>query len=233
MSEAAPINVGANVAQIRERIARAAERSGRTAGEIRLVAVSKLVEADRVRQAIAAGVTDLGENYLQETVTKREQVPEQVHWHLIGPLQSNKAAKAASIFDMVQTIDRPRLALALGRQALAVGRTMEVLLQVNTSGESSKSGVAPEAVESLLEAVLKTPGVQVRGLMAIGRWDPNPEQTRPEFRLLARMARELEPRFGVEMQWLSMGMSHDFEIAIEEGANLVRVGTGIFGPRFR
>ena len=145
----------------------------------------------------------------------------------------NKAGSAAAIFDMIQTVDRVRIAEAIGRRTEAEGRTMEVLLQVNTSGEESKFGARPEEVEGLLEAVNAVGGVRVEGLMTIGAWDPDPERARPEFRLLADLARRLEDRTGVEIKWLSMGMSHDFEAAIEEGANLVRVGTGIFGPRPR
>jgi pyridoxal phosphate enzyme (YggS family) len=134
---------------------------------------------------------------------------------------------------MIQTVDSQRLAEAIGRRAQTAGRTMSVLLQVNTSGEESKSGVAPTDVESLLDGVGRLPGLRVEGLMTIGRWDPDPEGARGEFRLLAQLAKQLEQRSGLAVKWLSMGMSHDFEVAIEEGANLVRVGTGIFGPRPR
>lgn len=228
-----PIDIAGNVARVRERIARAADRAGRRPEEIKLVAVSKLVGAERVREALAAGVTEIGENYVQEAAAKRSQVGEGARWHLVGHLQRNKAGTAAAIFDMIQTVDRVRIAEAIGRRTQADGRTMEVLLQVNTSGEKSKFGARPEEVEGLLEAVNTVPGVRVEGLMTIGSWDPDPERARPEFRLLADLARRLEDRTGVEIKWLSMGMSHDFEAAIEEGANLVRIGTGIFGPRPR
>ncbi len=231
MGEGGRADIPANLARVRERIARAAERSGRRREEICLVAVSKVVEAARVREAIAAGVTDLGENYIQEAAAKRALIPEPVRWHLIGRLQRNKASRAATLFDIVHTIDDPRTAEALGRHARAAGRMVEVLLQVNTSGEEQKAGVAPAEVDRLLDAVLGITGLQVRGLMTIGRFEPNPEQARPEFRLLAHLAKEVERRSGVELKWLSMGMTHDFEVAIEEGSNLVRVGTGIFGPR--
>jgi pyridoxal phosphate enzyme (YggS family) len=225
------IDIAANVARVRERIALAAERAGRRPEEVRLVAVSKVVGAERVREAVVAGVTDLGENYVQEAAAKREEVGEGATWHLIGHLQRNKASRAAAIFDMIQTVDGLRIAEAIGRHAEAVEKTMRVLLQVNTSGEESKYGVEPEQVGSVLEAVAAVPGLRVEGLMTIGRWDPDPERARPEFRQLATLAGSLEGRTGAEMKWLSMGMSHDFEVAIEEGANLVRIGTGIFGPR--
>jgi pyridoxal phosphate enzyme (YggS family) len=225
------IDIAANVARVRERIALAAERAGRRPEEVRLVAVSKVVGAERVREAVVAGVTDLGENYVQEAAAKREEVGEGATWHLIGHLQRNKASRAAAIFDMIQTVDGLRIAEAIGRHAEAAEKTMRVLLQVNTSGEESKYGVEPEQVGSVLEAVAAVPGLRVEGLMTIGRWDPDPERARPEFRQLATLAGSLEGRTGAEMKWLSMGMSHDFEAAIEEGANLVRIGTGIFGPR--
>lgn len=225
------IDIAANVARVRERIALAAERAGRRPEEVRLVAVSKVVGAERVREAVVAGVTDLGENYVQEAAAKREEVGEGASWHLIGHLQRNKASRAAAIFDMIQTVDSLRIAEAIGRHAEAADKTMRVLLQVNTSGEESKYGVEPEQVGSVLEAVAAVPGLRVEGLMTIGRWDPDPERARPEFRQLATLAGSLEGRTGAEMKWLSMGMSHDFEVAIEEGANLVRIGTGIFGPR--
>ncbi len=226
-----PVDIAANVARVRERIVRAAERSGRSPDDVRLVAVAKLVEAERVREAIAVGVSDIGENYVQEAATKRPVVGGGARWHMVGHLQRNKAAQAVQIFDMIETVDSERLARAIGGRAEASGRTMPILLQVNTSGEESKHGVAPAEAERLLDAVRRVPGVRVEGLMTIGRWDPDPERARPEFRLLAELGRRLAERSGAEMRWLSMGMSHDFEVAIEEGANLVRVGTGIFGPR--
>ena len=224
-------DIAANVARIRERMARAAEQSGRSPADVTLVAAAKLVTAARVGEAIAAGVADIGENYLQEAAAKRPLVEAAARWHMIGHLQRNKARQAAAIFDIIETVDSHRLAEAIGRQAQALGRVAPVLLQVNTSGEPSKHGVAPEQAEALLRQVSETPGVRVEGLMTIGRWDPDPERARPEFRLLGELARKLADSSGVGMRWLSMGMSHDFEVAIEEGANLVRVGTGVFGPR--
>jgi len=224
-------DIAANAARIRERIDRAAERVGRRPEDIRLVAVSKLHSAERISEAIGAGIKDIGENYVQEAAAKHAEVPEGARWHMVGHLQRNKAKQAVQIFDMVQTVDSSRLAAAIGRHAEAAGGSVDILLQVNTSGESAKSGVAPDAVEKLLEAVSEMRGLRVQGLMTIGRWDPNPESARSEFRLLADLAGRLADRGEAEMKWVSMGMSHDFEIAIEEGANLVRVGTGIFGSR--
>jgi len=225
------VDIAANVALVRERIARAAQRAGRHPEEILLVAASKQVDPTRIQQAIAAGVTDIGENYVQEAAAKRARIGERVRWHLIGHLQRNKAGPAVAVFDIIQTVDSVRLAEAVGRRAQAAGKTVEVLLQVNTSGEASKSGVAPEEAEQLLEALAHLPGLRVQGLMTIGSFQPDPERGRREFRLLAGLASKLSGRGGVQLRWLSMGMSHDFEAAIEEGANLVRIGTGIFGPR--
>jgi len=231
MSRAAEtVDIAANVARIRERIARAAARAGRNADEIRLVAAAKTVDAARVAEAVAAGVTDIGENYVQEASAKREHVGGSARWHLIGHLQRNKAASAARIFDIIQTVDSPRLAEAIAARARALSRTIDVLLQVNTSGEGTKSGIPPDGLEGLFEAVAPLAGIRVQGLMTIGGMHADPEAGRPEFRALVRSAAKLE-RLGAEMRWLSMGMSHDFEAAIEEGASLVRVGTGIFGPR--
>lgn len=224
-------DIAANVARVRERIARAAERAGRQPEDILLVGASKLMDADRVRRAIAAGLTDIGENYVQEAAQKRAEVGADARWHMVGHLQRNKAGQAVEIFDMVQTVDSPRLARALARRAEAAGRTLEVLLQVNTSGEESKFGAAPEELEALAEAVAQLPSLRAQGLMTIGRWDPDPDSARPEFRLLRQLSERLQERDDLDMRWLSMGMSHDFEVAIEEGANLVRVGTAIFGPR--
>jgi hypothetical protein len=231
MSRAAErVDIAGNVARVRERIARAAARAGRDGGEIRLVAAAKTVASARVAEAVAAGVADIGENYVQEAAAKRDQVGGGARWHLIGHLQRNKAASAARIFDIIQTVDSPRLAQAIAARARSLGRTIEVLLQVNTSGEGTKSGVSPDDVEGLYEAVSPLTGIRVQGLMTIGSMHGDPEAGRPEFRRLMRLAGGLE-RLGAEMRWLSMGMTHDFEVAIEEGANLVRVGTGIFGPR--
>jgi pyridoxal phosphate enzyme (YggS family) len=197
------VDIAAHVARLRSRIAAAAGRRGRSPDEI----------------------------YVQEAAEKRLRVTGSARWHMIGHLQRNKVRQAVEVFDIIQTVDSRRLAEAIGQHAAAAGRTLPVLLQVNTSGEVSKFGVEPEGAEDLLLFARGIEGLRVEGLMTVGRWDPDPERARPEFRLLAELGTRLESRCGVEMKWLSMGMSHDFEIAIEEGANLIRVGTGVFGPR--
>jgi hypothetical protein len=224
-------DVAANLVRIRERMAGAAARAGRRPEDILLVAVTKQVDTRQVRAALEAGVTDIGENYVQEALAKRSELGGEARWHLIGHLQGNKAKQAVGVFDVIHTIDSLRIAEAVGKRARAMGRCLEVLLQVNTSGEGSKSGVDPQEAERLAEAAAGVEGIRLRGVMTIGRWSPDPEAARPEFRQLARIAGDLESRLGIEMKWLSMGMSHDFEVAIEEGASLVRVGTAVFGPR--
>jgi PLP dependent protein len=215
--------IAANLSAVRARIARAATRAGRDPQTVRLIAVSKTKSADAVRAAIDAGVTDIGENYVQEAQAKRAAVGDGASWHLIGHLQRNKAARAVEIFDCIQTVDSAALGAALSRSAVAQGRTLRVLVEVRLGGEATKSGVEPAALPALL-AALQLPGLLVDGLMTV----PPPgdaEAVRPHFRAL----REL--RDGVGLRELSMGMSDDFEVAIEEGATMVRVGRAIFGAR--
>jgi hypothetical protein len=225
--------IAANLNRVRERVSAAARRAGRRPEEIVLVGVAKGVAADRLRHALEAGLTDVGENYVQEAQSKRLEVGEGARWHFVGHLQTNKAKPALGLFDLIQTVDSIRLAHALARAAQAEGRRAQVLLQVNTSGEATKSGFAPEQLLPAVEEIAAQPGLRLLGLMSIGRWEADPEAARGEFRLLARLGAQLGGRglAGVEMRYLSMGMSHDLEVAIEEGANLIRVGTAIFGPR--
>jgi len=226
-------NIADNVARIRERIAAAAARIGRKPEEVLLVAVCKGIEPERIKQAIAAGITDLGENYLQEALGKRREIGGEVKWHFIGHLQRNKVKAVLEAFSLLQSVDSLRLAEEISRRAQARSEKAEILLQVNTSGEASKFGAKPEEAPALAEAISSLPGLCLLGLMTIGRLEPEPEAARGEFRLLANLFKSIAglglPK--VKMRWLSMGMTHDFEVAIEEGANLVRVGRGIFGPR--
>jgi hypothetical protein len=190
-----------------------------------LIAVSKTMDVERVRLAVAAGVAALGENRVQEAREKIEALGHPVPWHLIGGLQTNKARDAARLFDWIHSVDRLELAQELSRRAHAAARTLSILLQVNLGDEPQKGGVAPAETKRLCEAVAGLPGLRVRGLMAIPPAAPTAEETRPHFRTL----RELRDSLGLEH--LSMGMSADYEVAIEEGATMVRVGTAIFGPR--
>jgi pyridoxal phosphate enzyme (YggS family) len=217
------IDIQANLARVRERIARAAERAGRRAEDVLLVGVSKTVDLDRIRRAIEAGVPALGENWVQEARGKIAELGHPVPWHLIGHLQTNKARDAVEQFDVVQSLDRLDLARELDKRAR--GRVVETLVEVNVGGEASKSGVMPDGLGALLEAIAALPSVKVRGLMAIPPEGKEPDDSRVWFRAL----RKLGEQHG--LRELSMGMSGDFEVAIEEGATSVRVGTAIFGPR--
>jgi len=217
------IDVAANLAAVRARIARAAERAGRDPGSVHLIAVSKTKPAALVRAALAAGAMDFGENYVQEAVAKRAEVGAGGRWHLIGHLQRNKAARAVETFDCIQTVDSAALGTALARHAAEQQRTIHVLVEVRLGGEATKSGVDPEALPALL-AELQSPALVVDGLMTVPP-PGDPEAARPHFRTL----RALGERAG--LRELSMGMSDDFEVAIEEGATMVRVGRAIFGAR--
>jgi pyridoxal phosphate enzyme (YggS family) len=218
-------DIRAGLMRVRERIAAAAERAGRRADDVLLVAVSKTVEAERVKLAIDAGVQALGENRVQEAKAKVAVLGHPVPWHLIGHLQSNKVKDALEIFDVIQSIDRLEIARECERRAAGAGRAIEVLLEVNVASEPTKGGFAPDAIGAALDAVAGMAHLKVRGLMAIPPIVEKPEDSRPAFRAL----RALAERHGLGD--VSMGMSGDFEVAIEEGATIVRVGTAIFGPR--
>ena len=226
--------IAENLADIRSRMEAACLRSGRDPGGVRLVGVTKTVPVDRVREGVEAGITILGENYIQEAAGKIEAFSGmQISWHFIGHLQSNKARVAADCCDWVETVDRDSLAKELNRQVLKRGRTMPVLIQVNVGDEVSKSGVSPEGLLQLFRAVSQYEGLEVRGLMALPPYLENPEDVRPYFQMLRRLLGELrqEAPHPELLTELSMGMSHDFEVAIEEGATLIRVGTALFGSR--
>jgi pyridoxal phosphate enzyme (YggS family) len=217
--------IRANLERVQTAIAAACRRAGRSPAEVLLIAVSKTVEVERIKLAIAAGVAALGENRVQEGRDKIEALGHPVPWHLIGPLQTNKAKDAVRLFDWIHSVDRLDLARELDRRARALGRTMDALLEVNVGEEPQKSGARPHELKALLDALAGLKGIRIRGLMAVPPVAPDPEQTRPYFRRL----RELRDAAGLEH--LSMGMSADFEVAVEEGATMVRVGTAIFGPR--
>jgi len=214
-----------NIERVRERMARAAERAGRRAEDVLLVGVSKTVDAERIRRAVAAGLPALGENRVQEAEEKIAALGRPVPWHLVGHLQTNKVRDALELFDLIHSLDRLELATELDKRARVRGRAVDALVEVNVGAEASKGGVAPDRVGELLDAVAALPHVKVRGLMAIPPEAPEPDTARAWFRAL----RKLGERHGLAQ--LSMGMSGDFEVAIEEGATVVRVGTAIFGPR--
>lgn len=219
------VDVRANLERVRERIARAAERAGRRPDDVLLVGVSKTVDVERIRAAIAAGLPALGENRVQEARAKIAHLGRPVPWHLVGHLQTNKVRDAIELFDLIQSLDRLELGRELDRRARARGRRVAALVQVNVAGEATKGGFAPEALGEALEALGRLDHVEVRGLMAIPPPVARAEDARPWFRTLAALAK----RYGLGE--LSMGMSADFEVAVEEGATIVRIGTAIFGPR--
>jgi len=215
------------------RINQAAAQVGRSGDEITLVAVSKTVEAGRINEAIRNGIDIIGENRVQEAEAKFKQITEPVKKHLVGHLQTNKAKKAVELFDFIQSVDSLRIAEEISKRALDAGRIMDVLVEVNTSCEETKFGVEADQVVPLIEAASMLEGIRIKGLMTIGLFSDNPEDTRPCFRRLKTLFDKLKSAEmpNVRMRYLSMGMTSDFEVAIEEGSNMVRVGTGIFGPR--
>ena len=219
--------IARNWEEVRRRVAEASERSGRRPDEVELVVVTKGRTPGEVAAALEAGVTDIGENRVQEAGPKKEAVETPARWHLVGGLQRNKAGRAVEIFDVVQSVDSLRLAEALSRRATAAGLTIEVLLQVNTAGAEHQGGVDPGDLPALAETTTTLEGLRVRGLMTIAAHSGEEERVRACFRCL----RDLGRRLPAGMTTLSMGMSGDYEMAIEEGATMIRVGTAVFGPR--
>ncbi|HEX2051071.1 MAG TPA: YggS family pyridoxal phosphate-dependent enzyme [Actinomycetota bacterium] len=224
------MTVAERVAAVRERIARAAERAGRDPAGVRLVAVSKTFGADAVLEAARAGVTDFGENRAQELRHKAAAVGDAVTWHFVGHLQSNKVRAVVGVARVVHSVDRPGLAEALARRARSVGVVQDVLVEVNVAAEASKHGCEPPAAPALADEIASYDELALRGVMAIPPLAPDPEASRPHFRALAALRDEIAVRHPGAVD-LSMGMSGDFEVAIEEGATIVRVGEAIFGPR--
>jgi PLP dependent protein len=220
-----------SIAEVEERISAACFRTGRAREEILLIAVTKTVPAKLIQEAINAGLIHFGENYIQEAQGKIETIS-QGTWHFIGHLQKNKARQAVKLFALIETVDSVSLAEELNRQAEKAEKTVDVLLQVNEAGEASKSGLSPDQVPLLLEQSPVWPFLHIRGFMSIPPYDPNPEKSRPWYHSLHQWRDKWQLQFsGIDLGHLSMGMSHDFEVAIEEGATIIRVGTALFGPR--
>jgi PLP dependent protein len=231
------MSIAQNLAEIQEKMIAAAHRARRNPNDVILMGVTKTVAAQQIREAHGAGLRIFGENRVQEFATKADAVRDlqDAEWHMIGHLQTNKAAKAAELFAHVDSIDSLRLAQKLDSAAAELGKKLPVLIEINIAGEAAKSGVAPESavLEAILEAAPGLSSLDIRGLMTVPPYHENPEQSRPYFRktrdLFGQVASRKLP--AVRMEILSMGMSNDFEIAIEEGATCVRVGTAIFGER--
>jgi len=224
--------IGDRLAVVHQNVENAATSTGRDPSEITLIAVGKTFPAEVVADAVRAGATDLGENRVQEGIAKRPEVPEAT-WHLIGPLQRNKARPALEVFDVIHTVDRPEIARRL--QFLLEehwpDRRQRILMEVNVGREPQKAGVEPEDAHELLAEIVECDRLSLLGLMAIPPFGSDPEETRPHFRELRELRDRLQERFGLSLPELSMGMSQDYEVAIAEGATMVRVGTAIFGPR--
>jgi len=223
-----------NILRIRERIAAAAARASRDPAAVRLMGVTKTVGDDRIRQAVEAGIDIIGENYVQEAKRKIELLGKSVEWHFIGHLQTNKARFAVRLFDMIHSVNRMSLAEELNRRASAAGVVCRVLIEVNLAGEESKSGAPPGEAPGLIRAIAAgMPNLSIRGLMTMAPWYDDPEKARPCFAglraLRDRIAAENIPN--VTMGELSMGMTDDFEVAVEEGSTIVRIGRAIFGER--
>jgi len=227
------LTVRERLENIRERVSAAALRSGRDPSEVRLVAAVKRVPVDRILEAVEAGVEMLGENYVQEAQSLKDQITSTVHWHMIGNLQSNKARQAVRLFDVIETVDREKIVNDLQRCAHEEGKRLDVMVQVDFAGEAAKSGADPDQTRRLIEAVAACENLRCVGLMTMPPFFDDPEGARPTFAELRRLRDRLQPSApqGVELKGLSMGMSGDFEVAVEEGATLVRIGTALFGPR--
>lgn len=220
-----------SIQQVREHIRRACLRSGRRPEDILLIAVTKTIPEEHIQQALREGLTHFGENYIQEAQRKIDAL-QQGTWHFIGHLQKNKAKAAVKLFSMIETVDSPALARELNRLALQAGKTLEILIQVNEAGESTKSGLSPDQVPALLEESPSWAALRLRGLMTMPPYDPDPEKSRPWYRSLRHWQEKWQQQFPlIDLTQLSMGMSHDFAGAIEEGATIIRVGTALFGAR--
>lgn len=219
---------------VERRVASAARRSGRAPADIKVVAVTKTVPPEVVREALGLGLLDLGENRVQEALAKQSAVGRHAAtWHLIGSLQTNKARRAVESFDLIHSLDRLELAEALDRAGESTGARADVLIQVNVAGEAAKHGLPPAELPDFVRRVLSYGHLRLRGLMTIAPLAADPEEARPVFGRLRQLFLQVaeESAVGSPWQWLSMGMSQDFEVAIEEGANLVRIGTALFGRR--
>ncbi len=226
-------SIAENIKRIRENIAESAQRVNRDPSDIKLMGVTKTVDDQRIADAIQAGLGIIGENYVQEGKRKIEKMGKTVEWHMIGHLQTNKAKDVVRLFDMIHSVDRLKLAQELDKRAGAAGIRMKILVEVNVSGEDSKSGVARDDAVALIREISALENISLQGLMTMPPWFDDPEDARPYFAAL----RELRDRIvkeGIphsEMNELSMGMSQDYRVAVEEGATIVRIGTAIFGER--
>ncbi|MFN3870166.1 MAG: YggS family pyridoxal phosphate-dependent enzyme [Aquificaceae bacterium] len=221
-----------SLSYVEERIIKACERAGRERGHILLLGASKGVPLERIREFYTCGLSIFGENRVQEFLKKWECLKDlPINWHFIGRLQSNKVKYIIDKVSLIHSLDRESLLEELEKRAKAISKVQEVLVEVNVGGEETKGGIEPENLKAFFEKVLKAEHIKVLGLMCIPPYREDPEEVRPYFSFLRRLKEDLEKEFGVKLPHLSMGMSHDFEVAIEEGATIIRVGTLLFGGR--
>lgn len=232
--------INANIKVLWQRIHQICQRIGRDPDSITLVAVTKTVDVVRIHQAYAAGIRDFGENRVQDLLEKKDRLPGDIRWHLVGHLQTNKVKHLTDFIHLIHSVDSSRVAEEIERRVSRLerladgkGRTVDVLVEVNTSGEISKFGVQPDQVMALVRRIAELPHVRLQGLMTVGVFLPNPEDVRPCFTLLRQLRDTIERERieGVAMRHLSMGMTNDLEVALEEGATMLRIGTAIFGAR--
>jgi pyridoxal phosphate enzyme (YggS family) len=227
------MSIADNLEKVMDRIDSAAKRSGRDLPSVKLVVVSKTIGVDRIREAVAAGALILGENRVQEAKEKIEKLGPIASWHLIGRLQTNKAKYAVKLFYLIHSVDNLELAKEIDKQAEKIGKVQDVLIEVSIAGEARKAGVASENAVALIKGAAKLKNISIKGLMTMPPFSDSAEDSRPYFKKLRELSENVarENILGVSMKELSMGMSGDFEVAIEEGATMVRVGTAIFGER--
>jgi pyridoxal phosphate enzyme (YggS family) len=225
------MDLAANLHQVQQGIAAACARAGRDPASVALLAVTKTHPPETVAEAARLGLTLFGENKVQEAKAKIPLCPGKVRWHMIGHLQTNKCRDAVELFEMVQSVDSLHLAEELNRRAEQAGKTLPILLEANIVGEASKFGYPPEKLLAQLDQLNALPRLEIHGLMTIPPWSPLPERARPVFRKLRELKQQCEQLLGAPLPHLSMGMTGDFEVAIEEGSTMVRIGTALFGER--
>ena len=227
------MDLAANLEMIRQRIKAACDRADREPNSVTLLAVAKTQPPEIVNAAADLGLLVFGENKVQEAKAKIALCPGKLRWHFIGHLQSNKCRDAVQLFQMIQSVDSLSLAQEINKRADEAAKTTTVLLEVNLAGEASKFGYQPQALLAELDQINALPRIEVHGLMTVPPWSPDAESSRPHFRRLRELKTECEQILGAPLPHLSMGMSGDFEVAIEEGATMVRIGTALFGPRLK
>ena len=225
--------IAENIAKIHEKMDAAAKRAGRDPKEVQLIVVSKTIDVDRIKEAVACGEVHLGENKVQEIMDKYEPMGPGIHWHLIGHLQTNKVKYIIDKVDMIHSVDRFHLAQEISKRAVQKGVTMDILLEINMAQEESKFGLAADETEDLVRQIAVLPGIRIRGLMTVAPFVEDPQENRPVFRKMKELLVDINAKKidNVSMDVLSMGMTNDYEVAIEEGATMIRVGTAVFGAR--